>query len=83
MAWYVVHVGRRPRVYTNWDDAHAQVNGYKGCCHKKFKTREETFEAFYGCHYNEVKAISPEIVALDVKKHCPCHVHCVIIMIQF
>jgi viroplasmin and RNaseH domain-containing protein len=83
MAWYVVHVGRRPGVYSNWDDAHTQVNGYKGCCHKKFKTREEAFEAFYGRHYNEVKVISPEIVALDVKKHCPCHVHRVIIMIQF
>jgi viroplasmin and RNaseH domain-containing protein len=83
MAWYVVHVGRRPGVYSNWDDAHAQVNGYKGCCHKKFKTREEAFEAFYGGHYNEVKSIQPEMVVVDVKKQCGCHVHRVVIMVQF
>jgi viroplasmin and RNaseH domain-containing protein len=83
MAWYVVHVGRRPGVYSKWDDAHAQVNGYKGCCHKKFKTREEAFQAFYDGHYNEVKQIPSQDVALDVNKHCWCNVHRVIIMVMF
>jgi viroplasmin and RNaseH domain-containing protein len=77
MAWYVVYVGRHPGVYSNWDDAHAQVNGYSGACHKKFKCKEEAFEAFYGSH----KEVKP--VALDVKKHCCCVVHRVIIIFQF
>jgi viroplasmin and RNaseH domain-containing protein len=77
MARYVVYVGRQPGVYSNWDDAHAQVNGYSGACHKKFKCKEEAFEAFCGSH----KEVKP--VALDVKKQCRCVVHRVIIIFQF
>jgi tRNA U38,U39,U40 pseudouridine synthase TruA len=41
------------------------------------KCKEEAFEAFYGSH----KEVKP--VALDVKKHCCCVVHRVIIIFQF
>jgi hypothetical protein len=48
MAWYVVHHGREPSVYSSWDKAHALVDGFKGNCYKKYNSREEAFEAFFG-----------------------------------
>ena len=48
MAWYVVHVGRQTGVFPTWDACHAQVDGFRGACYKKFKTREEAVKAFYG-----------------------------------
>ena len=48
MAWYVVHRGRKPGVYASWDIAHVQVNGFNGACYKKFKSKEEGDQAFYG-----------------------------------
>ena len=48
MAWYVVFRGRRPGVYDSWTMAHEQVNGFQGACYKKFRTKEEADEAFYG-----------------------------------
>ncbi|XP_014660844.1 uncharacterized protein LOC106804386 [Setaria italica] len=69
MAWYVVHVGRQPGVYSNWVHDHAQVSGYKGACHKKYKSSEEAFAAFYDLQNKEVKpTASHEPVAPDPKK---------------
>ncbi|GAA5938404.1 hypothetical protein JCM3775_000883 [Rhodotorula graminis] len=39
--FYAVRVGRKPGVYTSWDDCAAQVNGFQGARHKKFPTRDE------------------------------------------
>lgn len=30
MAWYVVHRRKEPGVYSSWDKAHAQVDGFQG-----------------------------------------------------
>jgi viroplasmin and RNaseH domain-containing protein len=54
MAWYVVHCGKEPGMYSSWDKPHAQVDGFKGACYKKFKSREKAFQAFYG-HGEPVK----------------------------
>jgi len=48
MAWYVVHVGKKPGVYSSWEEAHEQVNGFKGNCYKKYNTRNQAKQAFYG-----------------------------------
>lgn len=48
MSWYVVHAGRRTGVFSTWDACHAQVDGFRGACYKKYKTREEAVAAFYG-----------------------------------
>lgn len=40
-SFYAVLVGRQPGIYTNWDDAKAQVEGFSGAKHQKFKTEEE------------------------------------------
>ncbi|GAA5868510.1 hypothetical protein JCM8547_006295 [Rhodosporidiobolus lusitaniae] len=43
--FYAVRVGRKPGVYTSWDEAKAQVDGFVAARHKKFPTRQEA-EAF-------------------------------------
>ena len=48
MTWYVVHRGRTPGVSSNWHDAHAEVDKFKGACHKKYQTEQEAYAAFYG-----------------------------------
>ncbi|MFS9663212.1 RNase H1/viroplasmin domain-containing protein, partial [Klebsiella pneumoniae] len=48
MAWYVVTVGRHTGVYCSWEACHDQVNGFKGACYKKYKTKDEAMEAFHG-----------------------------------
>lgn len=42
-----VRVGRKPGVYTSWDECAAQVNGFQGARHKKFPTEAEA-RAFVG-----------------------------------
>ena len=48
MTWYIVHRGRTPGVYSNWHDAHAEVDQFKGACHKSYKSKQEAYAAFYG-----------------------------------
>ena len=48
MTWYVVHRGRTPSVYSNWHDAHAEVDQFKGACHKSYKSKQEAYAGFYG-----------------------------------
>ena len=48
MAWYVVHVGRVPRIYLTWEDCYAQVNQYLGNCYKKYNTEVEALRTYYG-----------------------------------
>jgi viroplasmin and RNaseH domain-containing protein len=48
MVWYVVHVGRQTGIFSSWGLAHAQVDGYRGGCCKKYRTKEEADAAYYG-----------------------------------
>ena len=48
MTWYVVHRGWTPGVYSNWHDADAEVDQFKGACHKSYKSKQEAYAAFYG-----------------------------------
>ncbi|WP_099951110.1 viroplasmin family protein [Ezakiella peruensis] len=41
MKYYAIKNGRTPGIYTSWDQAKAQVHGYKGAVYKSFKTKEE------------------------------------------
>jgi ribonuclease HI len=52
--YYAVKNGIKPGVYTNWNDAKMQVNGFKGAIYKSFKTIEEA--DFYMLH-EDVKII--------------------------
>lgn len=44
--FYVVWVGRRPGVYSSWQQTQAQINGYKSAKYRSFKTRSEAETAF-------------------------------------
>lgn len=46
-SYYAVQNGREAGVYSSWDDARQQVDGYSGGVHQRFDTREEA-EAFAG-----------------------------------
>ena len=48
MTWYVVHLGWTSGVYSNWHDAHAEVDKFKGACYKKYQMEQEAYAAFYG-----------------------------------
>lgn len=66
MAWYVVFHEREPGVYNTWDQAHAQVHGFKGNCYRKYQSREEAFQAFYGYEQAVVPPLhEPLLVAVD------------------
>lgn len=40
-AFYAVHRGRQPGVYTSWGECEAQIKGFSGAKFKKFTTRTE------------------------------------------
>lgn len=46
--FYVVWKGRRPGIYTTWDEAKRQVDGYGGARYKSFPSREAAEAAFGG-----------------------------------
>lgn len=41
MKYYAIKNGKSPGIYTSWDEAKAQVHGFKGAIYKSFKTKEE------------------------------------------
>ena len=43
--YYAVQKGKKPGVYSNWNDCKAQVTGFSGAVYKKFSTKTEA-EAF-------------------------------------
>ena len=44
--FYVVWKGKRPGIYTSWDDCKAMIAGFKGAQYKSFKTFNEAKTAF-------------------------------------
>ncbi|CAO2648736.1 Nn.00g096850.m01.CDS01 [Neocucurbitaria sp. VM-36] len=42
--FYAVAVGRTPGLYSHWEEARKQVDGYKGCKHAKFMHRSEALQ---------------------------------------
>ena len=44
--YYVVWNGRKPGVYSTWDDCKAQVDGFPGAKYKSYPTREQANAAF-------------------------------------
>jgi ribonuclease HI len=43
---YVVWAGRKPGIYTTWDETNAQVKGFAGAQYKGFVTRQEAETAY-------------------------------------
>lgn len=46
--FYVVWKGRKPGIYTSWEDCEAQVKGFEGAQYKGFESREAAKIAFKG-----------------------------------
>jgi len=46
--FYAVQVGHKPGVYTTWDEAHEQVNGFPGARYRSCETKEEAEEFIKG-----------------------------------
>lgn len=44
--WYVVWAGHKPGIYTTWDEASAQVNGFSNAKYKSFESKAEAELAF-------------------------------------
>ncbi|KAE8808263.1 Translational activator GCN1 [Hordeum vulgare] len=44
--WYVVFIGKAPRVYSSWEEASAQVAFYSNISHRGFKTRQAAEQAY-------------------------------------
>ena len=49
---YVVWEGAKPGIYTTWDDAKAQIQGFPNAKYKSFETRAEAETAFKGKYSN-------------------------------
>jgi ribonuclease HI len=52
--FYVVWKGKRPGVYTIWEDCKAAITGYKGAQYKSFPTFDQAKKA-YNSNYEEYK----------------------------
>jgi ribonuclease HI len=63
--FYVVWKGRKPGIFSSWDECKAQVDGFAGAEYKSFESLSEAKEAFKGeyDHYKTVKGQSQAAVA--------------------
>jgi len=59
--WYAVAVGRKSGIYTSWDNAKLQVDGFKGAVFKSFKSELEA-EVFMKAHNVSWKQTSTSAV---------------------
>ncbi|MCX6244350.1 MAG: ribonuclease H family protein [Bacteroidetes bacterium] len=53
--FYVVWIGKKPGIYSSWDDCKAQVEGYEGAKYKGFATKELAEAAFHDDHEIHMK----------------------------
>lgn len=63
--FYVVWVGKRPGVYSSWDECKAQVIGYPGSKYKSFPTRQQAEMAFNGEESKPTVSAAPPAIAVD------------------
>lgn len=56
--FYAIRIGRKPGVYTTWDDAQKQVKGFPGAVFKSFPTKEEA-QQFVAMN-SEKKTVHPD-----------------------
>ena len=70
--FYVVWKGHAPGIYTDWDDAKKQIEGFRGAAYKTFGSKElaqqaykEGPENYKGKDFRKAKNLSPE----EIKKY--------------
>lgn len=60
--FYAVKIGRKPGIYSTWEDCKKQVNGYSGAVYKSFGEISEA-KAFMGKEQENSTLKSPDIIA--------------------
>jgi len=66
--FYVVWRGRKPGVYTTWDECRQQVLGYKDAVYKSFPTRKEAEDAYAESGKNYIHKGSSEPTSIQVQR---------------
>jgi len=59
--FYVIWLGHEPGVYTDWNKAKRQIDGYKGAKYKSFPTRAQAEAAYANSFHNYIKAASDAV----------------------
>ena len=59
--FYVIWLGHEPGVYTDWNKAKRQIDGYKGAKYKSFPTRAQAEAAYANSFHNYIKAASATV----------------------
>ena len=73
--WYVVWQGKSPGIFTNWDDAKQQVQGFKGAKYQSFKTQwaaEEAFKVGPNSFQDIRSAVLPDIIENSISVDAAC-----------
>ncbi|KAI8547536.1 hypothetical protein RHMOL_Rhmol07G0203700 [Rhododendron molle] len=60
--YWVVFVGRRPGIYTSWETAGLQVNGYSGNLFKRYTTFDEAEGALLQFHEERYRLLQMQSV---------------------
>lgn len=70
--YYVVFVGRRPRIYESWPECQLQVNGFPGNLFKSYKSKESAKKAYEAhCVACNQEAKYSDIVTADRRGEIP------------
>ncbi|MBR1390241.1 MAG: ribonuclease H family protein [Lachnospiraceae bacterium] len=62
--FYAVKIGKKPGIYTTWEECRAMVEGYSGAKYKSFPTREEA-QAYLGGPGSDVKEKQTDYAFVD------------------
>ncbi|NQV42824.1 MAG: ribonuclease HI [Candidatus Marinimicrobia bacterium] len=65
---YAVFQGHNPGLYSSWDEASQQVEGFKGAKYKSFPREIEAIEWLRECVLHGNEAVAPELIDL-IKNH--------------
>lgn len=59
--FYVVWEGKKPGIYTSWDECRKQVDGVAQARYKSFESAEEAAKAFKGDYKNYIQRKAPAV----------------------
>ena len=62
LKFYVVWEGKKPGIYTSWDECRKQVDGVAQARYKSFESAEEATKAFKGDYKNYIQRKAPATV---------------------
>lgn len=63
--YYVVWKGKKPGIYSTWEDCQAQINNYKGAVYKSYTSMSEAKQAYTSTPNTMSAAIEPNSVCVD------------------